>query len=198
MICLDIGEEPGRARHPALAFLPPAAHNASNVATRSNRSSAPRRLMRLPPATDQPPGLVERTRCVLVTARVQVAEILRQPAQEPQLLDSEIRRRQMPPAVARVRRLDQPLQHVEGGRLQPVAQQELLPPRNFSTVGTSHSTKPCIDSTAGPVRSAPRSFPADDPTTAITGGSAPRDSRVNQASSTRENRGRRAECRRGT
>ena len=87
-----------------------AAHNAPNVAIRSNRPSSLGRLMRLPPAADQPARLVEHPRRVLVAALVQVPEVLRKPAQEPQLLDAQVRRRQVPPTVARVRRLDQPLQ----------------------------------------------------------------------------------------
>ena len=54
----------------------------------------------------------------------------------------------------------------DGVTLQPVAEQELLPPGNFSTVGTNHNTKRYIDSNAGPVRRAPCP-PADDD--AITG-----------------------------
>ena len=43
----------------------------------------------------------------------------------------QVRRGQMPPPVACIRRLDQPLEYVEGRRLQPVAEQELLTPREF-------------------------------------------------------------------
>ena len=43
---------------------------------------------------------------------------------------------------------------------------------NFSTVGTNHSTKRYIDSTAGPIRRAPCPLSSGD-ATAIAGGEAP-------------------------
>ena len=131
---------PGTRRFPAIARRA-AAHNASNVAKRSNRSSALRRLMRLPPAPDQPPGLVQGARRMLVAACIQVSEVLRQPAQAPQLFGPACRPPQpdaprRPSAVARSRS----------------PSRDFCRRGNFSTVGTSHSTKRYIDSTAGPVR----------------------------------------------
>ena len=44
----------------------------------------------------------------------------------------------------------------------PIAQQGLLPRGNFSTVGTSQSTKRYIGSITRPVRGAPDALSADD------------------------------------
>ena len=87
--------------------------------------------MRPSPAADQPPRLLECARGVLVAAMVEVSEVLRQPEQEAQLLEAEVRGIQMAPPVAGVRRLDQALQHVERRRLQPIPEQVLLPPREL-------------------------------------------------------------------
>ena len=61
----------------------------------------------------------------------------------------------------------------------PVPLQSRSPSRNFcrrgnfSTVGTSHSTKRYIDSTAGPVRRAPDALSVEDALTAASGGASP-------------------------
>jgi len=82
--------------------------------------------IRLHPATHQPAGFVERTGGVLVTAFIEIVHLHGEAEKEAQLLQPQIGAGEMAPALARVGRLDQRLQHVERGLLNAVAEQELL------------------------------------------------------------------------
>ena len=90
--------------------------------------------------------------------RVQVAQILRQPAQQPQLLDPQVRGLQMPAAVARVR----PLRPAAPARLAP-SPATGLPTGTSAAAGTSQPSEPATARTG-------TSPPAPDP----SGGLLPR------------------------
>ena len=77
-----------------------------------------------------------------------------------------------------------PHAHLPGQRRRRISAAAADPPAETSaaegispTVGTSHRTKPYIDSTAGPVRRAPGELSYDDATTAIDGRLRPPDPR---------------------
>lgn len=79
---------------------------------------------------------------MLVAARVEMAQVVRQPEEQPQLLDTEVRFREQRVAAAGVGRFDQALQHVERGRLDAVAEQELLRAREFLHRGHEPQEEP--------------------------------------------------------
>ena len=63
---------------------------------------------------------------MLIAAPVEMLQFDGEAKEEAQLLEPEVGLREVAPAVARVGRLDQRLQHVERGRLDAVAEQEFL------------------------------------------------------------------------
>ena len=164
----------GPARRLPNAAREAAAHNAPNIAIRSNRPSARGRLIHLPPAADQAAGLVERTRRVLVAA-------LRPRVRGPSARRRRNRSFSIPRfAAARCRRRSRVyVASTNRSSTSRAVACSRSPSRNFcrrgnfSTVGTSHSTKRYVDSNAGPVRRAPCPLPADDAITEAAGGSRP-------------------------
>src|SRR5271165_275239 len=87
--------------------------------------------MRLQPAANKPPGVIERARRVLVAAPVQHSQVGRESDQEPQLLDPQISSAQRAHAIAGVSGLDKRVKHVEGGDLDAVAEREFVTSRKL-------------------------------------------------------------------
>ena len=85
--------------------------------------------MYLLPTANQASSLVEGPRRMFVPTVIQVAQIVCQTAEKPQLFDAEVGAgKGLAPAFG-IGRLDQPLQYVQCRRLDPVAEQELLTAR---------------------------------------------------------------------
>ena len=199
---LQVGEEPGRS-HPPGACPPsprtrPPRTRRSNVAIPLEQFVSPCAAscaFRQPPIS--PPGLVERARRMLVAPRVQVSEVLGQTAQEPQLLDPQIRCQSdagggpactSPRPDAPARRAPSPAADLPTGTS---AAAGTSPPSAPATARSRTSTPPPV-----PSGRAPRSLSSEDATTAIAVGLRPpapprckekKTQELNQASSTREN-----------
>src|SRR5262245_12790390 len=80
----------------------------------------------LDPASDQTADLVNGAGGMLVAAGIEMALLEGKAEEKAQLLQAEIGTREMRAPIARVGRFDQRLEHIEGGRLDPVTEQESL------------------------------------------------------------------------
>ena len=66
---------------------------------REKSPSIRRGAMRVPPSAHQPADLVDLARGMLAAAHIEIAEFLRQPNQQPQLVEVDIHPIEEPPAV---------------------------------------------------------------------------------------------------
>jgi hypothetical protein len=86
----------------------------------------PSRRVGFPPSADLAADTIKFAGGVFVAAFIEVVEVERKPHQMAQFLNAEIGGAQARRPVAIISRLDQPLQHIERGGLDSVAEQELL------------------------------------------------------------------------
>jgi len=82
-------------------------------------------------AADETADFIERAGREFVAAPIEVLQFDREPKEEPQFLDTEIRSRQQRTAIPCVGRFHKRFEHVERRGLNPIAEQELLAARKF-------------------------------------------------------------------
>src|SRR5271165_2551656 len=87
-------------------------------------------------AADETADFIERAGREFVAAPIEVLQFDREPKEEPQFLDTEIRSRQQRTAIPCVGRFHKRFEHVERCGLNPIAEQELLAARKFLDRGT--------------------------------------------------------------
>ena len=78
------------------------------------------------PGADLAARLVQAAGGELVAAPVKVAEVVREAEQEAELLDADVGARKVPWPAARVGGLDERLEHIQGGSLDAIAEEEPL------------------------------------------------------------------------
>lgn len=61
---------------------------------------------------------------MLVATSIQMAQVVGEAQQEAELLDPQVRPREVVPPLSRIGSLDQRFEHVERGALDPVSEQE--------------------------------------------------------------------------
>ncbi len=98
--------------------------------------------MRLLPAADEFADFIECPHRMLIAAPIDIMELDRQPEKEPEFLDTEIRARKMPLSVARIGGFHKRFEHVEGRRLDSVAEDEFLAAGKFLDYWNEPKEKP--------------------------------------------------------
>ena len=143
-----------KAAAPGFERLPLAARNAASrsaakLAIESNRLRALAGTVGLHPGADLAARLVEAAGGVLVAAPVEVAEVVGEANEEAQLLDAEVGAGEVRLPAAGVGGLDEGLQHVEGGALDAVAEQEALGARKTVQGGDEPEDKAVVEFEGG-------------------------------------------------
>jgi|SRR5271165_2576614 len=126
-------------------------------------------------AADETADFIERAGREFVAAPIEVLQFDREPKEEPQFLDTEIRSRQQRTAIPCVGRFHKRFEHVERRGLNPIAEQELLAARKFLDRANEPENELKCASRAGPVICAASAIEQTEKTSP---GAAPLDPRL--------------------